>query len=100
MPQSSRLDARPPRLSESDPPALRCKALRAGGELARQNCGGQAPGILHHVMGRGIERKKIFIDKRHRQDFITRLAALAEDKSMDIYGWWALLPIPLKKKYL
>jgi len=50
-------------------------------------------------MGRGIERKKIFIDKRDRQHFITRLPALAEDKSMDIYGW-ALLPIPLKKKYL
>ena len=50
-----------------------------------------APGVLHHVMGRGIERRKIFIDKRDRQDFITRLAALAEDSSMDIYAW-ALLP--------
>jgi len=29
--------------------------------------GGQAPGVLHHVMGRGIERRKIFIDKRDRQ---------------------------------
>jgi len=34
-----------------------------------------APGVLHHVMGRGIERRKIFIDKRDRQDFINRLAA-------------------------
>ena len=50
-----------------------------------------APGVLHHVMGRGIERRKIFIDKRDRQDFITRLTALAEDSSMDIYAW-ALLP--------
>jgi len=30
---------------------LRFKALRAGGGLARQNYGGQAPGVLHHVMG-------------------------------------------------
>jgi len=42
--------------------------------------GGQAPGVLHHVMGRGIERKRLFIDKRDRQDFNTRLAALAFEK--------------------
>ena len=39
-----------------------------------------APGVLHHVMGRGIERKKLFIDKRDRQDFNTRLAALTFEK--------------------
>jgi putative transposase len=50
-----------------------------------------APGVLHHVMGRGIERRKIFIDRQDRQDFITRLAALAEDSWMDMYAW-ALLP--------
>ena len=60
------------RLSKSDPPASRCEALRAGGR--------QAPGVLHHVMGRGIERKRLFIDKRDRQDFNTRLAALAFEK--------------------
>ena len=42
--------------------------------------GGQARGVLHHVMGRGIERKRLFIDKRDRQDFNTRLAALAFEK--------------------
>jgi len=36
--------------------------------------------VLHHVMGRGIERKRLFIDKRDRQDFDTRLAALAFEK--------------------
>ena len=50
-----------------------------------------APGVLHHVMGRGIERKEIFIDNKDREDFITRLAALADDGSMDIYAF-ALLP--------
>jgi hypothetical protein len=29
-----------------------------------------APGILHHVMGRGIERKKIFINDTARNDFM------------------------------
>ena len=46
-----------------------------------------------------VERKKRYSLIKDRQDFVTRLAALAEDKSMDIYGW-VLLPIPLKKKYL
>jgi hypothetical protein len=44
-----------------------------------------APGISHHVMGRGIERKKIFINDTDRNDFIDRLAALAEEGPMDVY---------------
>lgn len=50
-----------------------------------------APGVLHHVMGRGIEKKEIFLNESDRNDFISRLAELAEDESMDIYAW-ALLP--------
>ena len=50
-----------------------------------------APGVLHHVIGRGIERKKIFLNNRDRNDFVARLGELAEDDSMDIYAW-ALLP--------
>ena len=50
-----------------------------------------APGVLHHVMGRGIERKKIFLHKRDQKDFIDRLAELAVNGSMEIYAW-ALLP--------
>jgi len=37
------------------------------------------PEILHHVMGRGIEHKEIFINDTDRSDFIDRLAALAEE---------------------
>ncbi len=37
-----------------------------------------APGILHHVMGRGIERKEIFINDTDSKDLIDRQAALAE----------------------
>ncbi len=50
-----------------------------------------APGILHHVMGRGIERKKIFINDTDRNDFLDRLAALAEEGAMDVYAW-VLMP--------
>jgi putative transposase len=50
-----------------------------------------APGVLHHVMGRGIEKRNIFITDTDRHDFIERLAALSNDGAMDIYAW-ALLP--------
>lgn len=35
-----------------------------------------APGVLHHVMVRGIERRPIFQDGRGRTDFVARLADL------------------------
>ena len=50
-----------------------------------------APGVLHHVMGRGIEKRNIFITDTDRHDFIERLSALSNDGAMDIYAW-ALLP--------
>jgi putative transposase len=50
-----------------------------------------APGVLHHVMGRGIERKKIFLNDTDRDDFIGRLSALAQDGAMEIYAW-VLMP--------
>jgi len=50
-----------------------------------------APGVLHHVMGRGIERRKIFRSDRDRNDFIDRLSALVQEDSMEIYAW-VLMP--------
>ena len=35
-----------------------------------------APGVLHHVMIRGIERRKIFRNNIDREDFIERLEVL------------------------
>ena len=32
-----------------------------------------APGVLHHVIMRGIERKKIFRDSTDQDDFLSRL---------------------------
>ena len=46
-----------------------------------------APGVLHHVMGRGIEGKEIFLGDLDRNDFISRLVKLVEDDAMDIYAW-------------
>ena len=50
-----------------------------------------APGVLHHVMGRGIERKKIFYSDNDRNDFIDRLSSLAIEGAMEIYVW-VLMP--------
>ena len=46
-----------------------------------------APGVLHHVMARGIERRKIFLDDVDRDDFVRRLAALAASGAMVVYAW-------------
>ncbi len=50
-----------------------------------------APGALHHVMGRGIERTKIFQDDTDREDFVGRLAALCRAGSLVVHAW-ALMP--------
>ncbi|MFC1886157.1 transposase [Thermodesulfobacteriota bacterium] len=50
-----------------------------------------APGVLHHVIGRGIERRKIFLSDIDRNDFIDRLSALTQDGAMEIYAW-VLMP--------
>ena len=50
-----------------------------------------APGVLHHVMGRGIETRRIFLNAADREDFVSRLAALAEDGAIEVLAW-ALLP--------
>jgi len=50
-----------------------------------------APGVLHHVMARGLARHVIFRDEQDRADFVRRLATLAEADAWQVYAW-ALLP--------
>ena len=50
-----------------------------------------APGVLHHVMVRGIERRAIFRDDRDRREFVARLAALTHTEAWTVYAW-AVLP--------
>ncbi len=38
-----------------------------------------APGVLHHVMIRGVERRKIFRNDKDREDFIERLENLCPE---------------------
>ncbi len=46
-----------------------------------------APGVLQHIMIRGIERRKIFINKRDREDFLERLAKLLPQTETTCYAW-------------
>jgi putative transposase len=46
-----------------------------------------APGTLHHVMIRGIEKSNIVDDRRDRQDFVSRMGAIASDTKTAIYAW-------------
>jgi hypothetical protein len=46
-----------------------------------------APGVLHHVMIRGIERRKIFRNDKDREDFIERLGVLCPETGTGCYAW-------------
>jgi putative transposase len=46
-----------------------------------------APGALHHIVIRGIERKGIFEDDKDRQDFLERLSALLREMVTPCYAW-------------
>jgi len=50
-----------------------------------------APGVLHHVIARGIERTAIFGNDADRRDFLTRLATLSDAGAWLVYAW-ALMP--------
>ncbi|MGD9161228.1 MAG: transposase [Desulfobacteraceae bacterium] len=45
------------------------------------------PGLLHHVMVRGIERRKIFRDNKDRDNFIERLSILVPETKTQCYAW-------------
>jgi REP element-mobilizing transposase RayT len=50
-----------------------------------------APGALHHIICRGIERRQIFHDNADRDKFISRLSTILEETSTSCYAW-ALIP--------
>ena len=50
-----------------------------------------APGVLQHVMARGIERRKIFWDDKDRTAFLERFGVILEETQTQCYAW-ALIP--------
>ncbi|MHC4792611.1 MAG: transposase [Planctomycetota bacterium] len=46
-----------------------------------------APGALHHIIIRGIERKLIFQDSQDYRNFIERLGEILNDTATVCYAW-------------
>jgi len=49
--------------------------FRRYAQISRIRC----PGVLHHVMGRSIERKNVFLNNKDRKNFINRLPQLVKE---------------------
>ena len=50
-----------------------------------------APGSLHHVIVRGIARRKIYFDDLDRDQFLDRLGSVLDDTGTACFSW-ALIP--------
>jgi len=50
-----------------------------------------APGALHHIIVRGIERRRIFSDDQDRDNFIERLGDIVTETETFCFAW-ALIP--------
>jgi putative transposase len=50
-----------------------------------------APGALHHIIVRGIERRKIFLDDEDRANFLERLASILKVARTESVAW-GLIP--------
>jgi len=46
-----------------------------------------APGVLYHIIIRGIERRKIFIDDRHKDNLLYRLTILLPETNTACFTW-------------
>jgi REP element-mobilizing transposase RayT len=46
-----------------------------------------APGALHHIIARGIERRDIFCDEEDRDDFLQRLGGIVTQSKTRCYAW-------------
>ncbi len=46
-----------------------------------------APGALHHIIIRGIERKAIFKDNADRINFVERLGRIISETPTGCYAW-------------
>jgi putative transposase len=46
-----------------------------------------APGALHHIIGRGIERRDIFLDDKDRDNFLVRLGNILLATETPCFAW-------------
>ncbi len=66
---------------------MRLDDLRNGGKHLPRQARLDVPGSLHHVIVRGIERRRIVDDDKDRDDFVNRLGEIASDTGTIIYAW-------------
>jgi putative transposase len=45
------------------------------------------PGLLHHVIVRGIEKRPVFLDDQDREEFLARFSRLLAETQTDCYAW-------------
>jgi len=50
-----------------------------------------ATGAIHHIIVRGIERRKIFLDDTDRNNFLDRIGRIITETKTGCYAW-ALIP--------
>ncbi len=50
-----------------------------------------APGALHHIIIRGIERRRIFSNNQDRDNFVERLGEIVTETKTYCFAW-ALIP--------
>ena len=58
-----------------------------------------APGALHHIIVRGIERRKIFNDDVYRNSFLDRLGKVLLETDTKCFSW-TLIPNHFTLYYL
>ena len=46
-----------------------------------------ASGTLHHVIIRGIEKRRIVDNQKDREEFVSRLGKVTADTKTSIYAW-------------
>ena len=56
-----------------------------------RKAGIDAAGALHHIIVRGIERRKIFWDNADRDSFVNRLGKVLIETHTDCFAW-AMIP--------
>jgi len=45
------------------------------------------PGLLHHVIVRGIEKRPVFLGDQDREEFLSRFSLLLAETETDCYAW-------------
>ena len=89
MPRQPRLDARPLPSSGFQIPEFR----RIGNSPEGEADIGQAPGALHHVMGRGIDGVKIFINRKDHEENGTLVLKQLMDRGHRLNLEFSCLPM-------